>query len=218
MIQQEDNFDNGFEEIDIAPGPHKKSHYFLGQNGKTYDLSTGKRVGLRDESFINGAEYVQTGDWYDKNMPEDAFKDENIPKPAHKEAPPVPGHGSGFTYDPVTGLPKIAGLEADADGQIDYDNLIQVNKEEKKAAAPQSGFGYDHATGLPIVFGEPIDWDHDFVQFSGTPINVAMRERNLLATGEDWLGAFEDHRIEENIPEQKKPVEPEGVLGVHVTF
>lgn len=85
-----------------------------------------------------------------------------------------------------------------------------MNKVAEKQAA-QPSFGFDHTTGLPIVFGDPIDWDHDFVQFSGTPINVALKERNLLSTGEDWLAAFAEHNLEENIPEkpEKKFRKPE---------
>jgi hypothetical protein len=122
LVQAADNFDNGFEDIDISQDK-KKSHYFLGQNGKTYDLSNGQQTELRSETFIRGDEsLVQTGDWYDKNLPEDAFKPEEMKVVNVKKA--TPGHGSGFTYDPVSGLPMLAGMDADADGQINYDSMV----------------------------------------------------------------------------------------------
>jgi hypothetical protein len=213
LVQQEDNFDNGFEDIDISQDK-KKSHYFLAQNGKTYDLATGHQTELRHESFIRGIDensLLQTGDWYDRNLPEDAFKAE--PKKAVnanlKKA--APGAGLGFAYDPVSGLPILAGMTADADGQIDYDqisNLVQLNKEAAKAAAPS--FGFDHVTGLPVVFGDPVDYDN-LVQFAGEPINVAMASRNLLQVGDDWMGAQEDYRVEHNIPEVLAQQMPEGI-------
>jgi len=201
---------------------------------------------------------VQTEDYFDGDLPEDAFKEGPAPKRTLAQqiaAKATPGKGSGFTYDPVTGLPKIAGLEADADGQIDYDNLVQMNKPEApKAAAPS--FGYDHATGLPVVFGDPVDYDHDFiqvrkdapkaaavpsfsydkvtglpviggeaidfdhdfVQFSGEPINVALEKRNLLQTGEDWMTAQQEFRVENNIPEPKERLYQEGIWNTVVTI
>jgi hypothetical protein len=124
-VQIADNFDDGFEEINL--GEKKKSHYFLGQNGKTYDLASGHRFDLRSENFVNeGAEYVQTsGDYFDRDLPEDAFKP--IPEAPKKKA--VAGK-AGFIYDPVTGLPVLAGMSTDAEGQIDYDNLVQVSKDQ----------------------------------------------------------------------------------------
>ena len=158
LVQEEDNFDNGFENIDIIPGEHKKSHYFLGQNGKTYDLSTGHRVEMRHENFINGDdELVLTGDYFDRDLPEDAFK--AAPKMVQKKA--APGNGAGFTYDPVTHLPVLAGIDSGDAAQMDYDSMVQLNKETAK---PKAGFGFDPKTGLPVVFGDEIDWDHDFVQ------------------------------------------------------
>lgn len=172
-LQQEDNFDTGFEEIDLIPGEHKKSHYFTAQNGKTFDLSTGSRVELRNENFIRGdAEMVQVGDYFDRDLPEDAFK----PMPVQAVEKPKANHGAGFTYDPVTGLPVLAGMSTDNDGQLDYDNMVQLSKEAPKTG----GFSYNPVTGLPNVVGDEIDYDHDFVQFSGEPIANALKSRNLL--------------------------------------
>ena len=68
-----------------------------------------------------------------------------------------------------------------------------------------------------MVFGDEIDWDHDFVQFSGEPIGNVLKSRNLLQTGEDWLGAISDFRIEENIKE-KQVLRPEGIWNTVVTI
>jgi hypothetical protein len=185
LVQESDNFDNGFEDIDISQ-EKKKSHYFLGQNGRTYDLANGHQTELRSESYIRGDDnLVQTSDWYDRDLPEDAFKAEPK-KSAVNLKKATPGNGSGFAYDPVSGLPILAGMSADADGQIDYDNMVQLNKETTKATP---SFGYDHVTGLPVVFGDPIDFDHDFVQFSGEPINKVLATRNLLQVSDDWMAA-----------------------------
>ena len=213
-VQQGDNFDNGFEDIDIIPGEHKKSHYFVAQNGKTFDLSSGHKVNLRAEGYILGeSEDVQLGDYFDRDMPEDAFQ----------EAPPAPvlkkeaGKGSGFVYDRVTGLPILAGMESDAEGQLNYDSMIQLSKDTVKRAAPKTGFGYDK-NGLPNVLGDEIDYDHDFVQFKGEPIALALKNRNLLQTSDNWMDAQTDFRIEENIKTPQRKVRPDGIWNTVVTI
>ena len=193
-LQQEDNFDNGFEEIDITPGQHKKSHYFVAQTGKTYDLSSGHRVELRNENFIRGEdEMVQLGDYYDRNLPEDAFQEAPAAPIKMAEAKKT----TSFTYDRVTGLPMIAGLESDAEGQLNFDSMVQLGKEAPKKA---SGFSYNPVTGLPNVIGDEIDYDHDFVQFQGEPIGQALKSRNLLQVGDDWMADQADFFVTENIP------------------
>jgi hypothetical protein len=210
-MQQADDYDNGFEDIDIIPGEHKKSSYFVAQSGKTYDLSSGHRVELRNENFVRGDdEMVQTDDWYDKNLPEDAFK-EAPAAPVLKKAP-VAGHGAGFTYDSVTGLPVLAGMESDDKGQLDYDSMVQLAKAPKAA----SGFSYNAKTGLPNVVGDEIDYDHDFVQFQGEPIGLAMKNRNLLQTADNWMDAQADFKIEENIKVPQKKAMPEGIWNTVV--
>ena len=212
-VQQADNFDEGFENIDIIPGEHKKPNYFVAQSGKTFDLSSGHKVNLRNEGYILGdSEDVQIGDWYDKNMPEDAFQ----------EAPPAPvlkkeaGKGAGFSYDRVTGLPILAGMESDAEGQLNYDSMVQLAKDAPKKAAT-SGFGYDK-NGLPNVLGDAIDYDHDFVQFKGEPIGVVLKNRNLLQTSDSWMDAQADFIVEENIKVPHKNVRPEGIWNTVVTI
>ena len=85
MVQTGDNFDNGFEDINISPD-QIQSKYFMAQNGKMFDLANkGQQVNLRHESFINGSdELLQTGDYFDQDLPEDAFKDKET-KVAKKE-------------------------------------------------------------------------------------------------------------------------------------
>lgn len=114
-----------------------------------------------------------------------------------------------FGYDHVTGLPVVFG------DPIDYDHdFVQTNKDAAVVKTAQK-FGFDHVTGLPVVFGDPIDFDHDFVQFSGEPINVAVANRNLLYTAEDWMTAQSDYRLEHNIPEPVSLAEeqPEGIYS-----
>ena len=140
---------------------------------------------------------LQIGDYFDRDLPEDAFKE----APAAVVQAPAPNHGAGFTYDRATGLPMISGMSSDADGQLNYDSMIQLSKDNTKQA---SGFSYNPKTGLPNVVGDEIDYDHDFVQFKGEPINSALRSRNLLQTGDDWMAAQSDFYATENLPVPKR--------------
>ena len=140
---------------------------------------------------------VQVGDYFDRDLPEDAFTE----APVAAVQAPKPNHGAGFTYDRVSGLPMIAGMSTDADGQLNYDSMVQISKDNTKQA---SGFSYNPVTGLPNVVGDEIDYDKDFVQFQGEPIGSALKSRNLLQTGDDWMAAQSDFYVTENLPVPKR--------------
>ena len=115
MLQTGDNFDNGFEEIDLAQG-EKKSKYFTGKNGKTYDLANGKEVHPRFETFEHDEANVLLNDYYDKNLPEDAFEDDKAKKPVKKaDDGGLYMASNGKAYDHKTGQ------------EVDLDEIAEVN-------------------------------------------------------------------------------------------